>query len=100
MFCEEKKSKCPKKNFQSVKKGKKKNVSVGFRMFGKKRMEIERKVPEKKVKILLSSCSLVGRKGFRCSGGEKVKVKKNVWVVGYPVSWVPCCKTWLKKNGR
>jgi len=31
-----------------VKKGeKKKNVSVGFRVFGKK-MEIERKVPEKK----------------------------------------------------
>ncbi len=38
-------------------------------------MEIERKVPEKKVKILLSSCSLVGRKGFRCSGGEKKKLK-------------------------
>ncbi len=42
----------------------KKNVSVGFRVFGKKN-EIERKVPEKKIKvfwveILLSSCSLVG----------------------------------------
>ncbi len=23
-------------------------------------------------------------------------MKKNVWVVGYPVSWAPCCKTWLK----
>ncbi len=23
---------------------------------------------------------------------EKVKVKKNVWVVGYPVSWAPCCE--------
>ncbi len=45
MFCEEKKSKCPKKNFQSVKRGEK-NVSVEFRVFGKK-MEIERKVPEK-----------------------------------------------------
>ena len=22
--------------------------------------------------------------------------KKNVWVVGYPVSWAPCCETWLK----
>jgi hypothetical protein len=43
-----KKSKCPKKNFQSVKKGKK-NVSVEFRVFGKK-MENERKVPEKKSK--------------------------------------------------
>jgi hypothetical protein len=39
-------------------------------------MEIERKVPEKKmVKILLSSCSLVGHKEFRCSEGEKKKVK-------------------------
>ncbi len=63
----EKKSKCPKKNFQSVEKGK--NVSVKFWVFGKK-MEIERKVLEKKIKvfldenlkwkILLSSCSLVG----------------------------------------
>ncbi len=35
------------KNFQSVER--KKNVSVGFRVFGKK-MEIERKVPEKKSK--------------------------------------------------
>ncbi len=47
-------------------------------------MEIERKVPEKKVKILLSSCSLVGRKGFRCSGGEKVKVKKKCLGRGLP----------------
>ncbi len=45
---EEKKSKCLKKNFQSVKRGK--NVSVEFRVFGKK-MEIERKVPEKKIKV-------------------------------------------------
>ncbi len=37
MFCEkEKKSKCPKKNFQSVERGKR-NVSVEFRVFGKKR---------------------------------------------------------------
>jgi len=37
-FCEkrEKKSKCPKKNFQSVKKGGEKNISVKFRVFGKK----------------------------------------------------------------
>ncbi len=34
MFCE-KKSKCPKKNFQSVERGK--NVSVEFRVFGKKK---------------------------------------------------------------
>ncbi len=51
---EEKFSKC----------GKGKNVSVEFQLFGKK-MEIERKVPGKKIKvfwveILLSSCSLVG----------------------------------------
>ena len=38
-FCEkrEKKSKCPKKNFQSVKKGGEKNISVEFRVFGKKK---------------------------------------------------------------
>ncbi len=78
---EEKKSKCPKKNFQSVKKGEKKNVSVEFRVFEKKN-EIERKVPEKKAKyfgwrFLLSSCSLVNLQ-------VKVTEKKdenfqNVW---------------------
>ncbi len=66
MFCErEKKSKCPKKNFQSVGKGK--NVSVKFRVFGK-RKGIGRRVQEKnqsvlgkkKKKIFLSSYSLVG----------------------------------------
>ena len=44
----EKKSKCPKKNFQSVERGK--NVSVEFRVFGKK---IERKVPRKKNQSIL-----------------------------------------------
>ncbi len=44
---EEKKSKCPKKNFQSVKKrGGEKIISVEFRVFEKN----ERKVPEKKSK--------------------------------------------------
>ncbi len=62
---EKKKSKCLKKNFQSVERGK--NVSVEFRVFEK---EIERKVREKKIKvflgenqskkILLSLYSLVG----------------------------------------
>ncbi len=57
----EKKSKCPKKNFQSVER--EKNVSVEFRVFGKK--ELKEKFREKKskyfrVEILLSSCSLVG----------------------------------------
>jgi hypothetical protein len=27
---------------------------------------------------------------------KKINFKKNVWVVGYPVSWAPCCETWLK----
>ncbi len=49
----EKKSKCPKKNFQSV-EGRKKNVSVGFRVFGRKKMEIERKVPGKNQSVFLS----------------------------------------------
>ena len=48
MFCEEKKSKCPKKKFQSVKRGEK-CLSVEFRVFRKKK-KIERKVPEKKSK--------------------------------------------------
>ncbi len=43
-FCEEKKSKCPKKNFQSVKRGKK-CLSIEFRVFEKN----ERKVPRKNV---------------------------------------------------
>ena len=46
MFCEKKKSKCPKKNFQSVKKGKK---ECKCRISGvRKEMKIERKVPEEK----------------------------------------------------
>ena len=51
-------------------------LSVGFRVFGKK-MEIERKVPGKKIKVFWVEI--------------KVKVeKKNVRVVCYPVSWAPC----------
>jgi hypothetical protein len=42
-----KKSKCPKKKFSKCEE-RKKNVSVEFRVFGKKR-KIERKVPEKNV---------------------------------------------------
>jgi len=37
------------------------------------------KVGEKNIKV----------ESFFCS-------KKKVWIVGYPVSWAPCCKTWLK----
>ena len=36
MFCEKKKSKCPKKNFQSVKRGEN-CLSIEFRVFGKKK---------------------------------------------------------------
>ncbi len=59
MFCEKKNLSVRRKIFK-VWKGKK-NVSVEFRVFGKKN---ERKVPRKKIKvfwveILLSSCSLV-----------------------------------------
>jgi len=36
VFCEKKKSKCPKKNFQSVKRGEN-CLSIEFRVFGKKR---------------------------------------------------------------
>ncbi len=31
---------------------------------------------------------------------EKGKVKKNVGVVSYPVRWAPCCRTWLKFEGK
>ena len=93
MFCEKKKSKCPKKNFQSVKKGeKKKNVSVEFRVFGKKR-KLKEKFREKKskcffwMKILLSSCSLVG---FFCGKEMFLKFEEKVLGVCYPVSWAPC----------
>ena len=53
--------------FSKCEEGKKKNVSVEFRVFGKK-MEIERKVPRERKKnevrdfvLLLSSYPLVGR---------------------------------------
>ncbi len=64
---EKKKSNCPKKKFK-VWKGKK-NVSVGFRVFGKKNGNRKKSSGKKnrnvlggnlKWKILLSSCSLVG----------------------------------------
>ncbi len=67
MFWERKKSKCPKKNFQSVERVKKCKCKIsGVRKIKKK--EIERKVREKKIKvfwvrkkrIFLSSYSLVG----------------------------------------
>ena len=61
MFCEEqKKSKCPKENFQSVKRGK--CLSIEFRVFGKKMKEREKKKFGEKMfgwNFLLSSCSLV-----------------------------------------
>ncbi len=107
----EKKSKCPKKNFQSVERGKK----CKCRISGVRKKRIERKVPREKnqsvlgVEILLSSCSLVGlyvnlqvkvtekkMKIFRgFLGGclrlklrfteKKNKVKKNVGVVDVPL---------------
>jgi hypothetical protein len=57
VFCEkeEKKSKCPKKNFQSVKRGwRKKIISVEFRVFEKK---IGRKISEEKIKVFLGKKS-------------------------------------------
>ncbi len=58
-----KKSKCPKKNFQSVEKGK--NLSVEFRVFEKKKLKekFEKKnqsVLGEEKGIFLSSFSLVG----------------------------------------
>ena len=50
----------------------------------RKKMEIERKVPEKMIKILLSSCSLVGRKGFRCSEGNVWQITKKSFGCGLP----------------
>jgi hypothetical protein len=29
-----------------------------------------------------------------------LREKKNAWVVGYPVSWAPCCETWLKEESE
>ena len=45
MFCEEKKSKCPKKNFQSVKRGEE-YLSMEFRVFEKN--EVRQKCSEKR----------------------------------------------------
>ncbi len=80
-FCKKKKSKCPKKNFQSVKKGrKKKSVSVKFRVFGKKKNWKKSSGRERKkskwfgVEILLSSCSLVG---LNVNSQVKVMEKKK-----------------------
>ncbi len=68
MFCEKKNLSVRRKKISKCGEGGEKNVSVEFRVFGKKR--IEREVPRKKNqsvsggdlkwRILLSSCSLVG----------------------------------------
>jgi hypothetical protein len=48
---EKKKSNCPKKNFQSV-EGRKKNVSVEFRVFGKRKLgEKDSSCLRKKIKV-------------------------------------------------
>ena len=68
-------------------------VSVEFRVFGKKRKLEERKIPRKKIKvffwmkILLSSCSLVG---FFYEKEMFLKFEEKVLGVCYPVSWAPC----------
>jgi hypothetical protein len=57
---EKKKSKCPKENFQSVKRGK--CLSIEFRVFGKKMKERKKRFWGEDVWVeffLLSSCSLV-----------------------------------------
>ncbi len=124
----EKKSKCLKKNFQSVEREKK----CKYRVSGvRKKKGSERKVPREKkskcfgVEILLSSCSLVDlevcKLNLRKKNGENFQsifqvsvLKLKVWfaekdrvfflkkggAVGYPVSCAPCCEPWLKKNGR
>ncbi len=47
----EKKSKCPKKKNSKCEKGKKKNGSVEFRVFGKKMKEKVPRGKEKKIKV-------------------------------------------------
>ncbi len=32
--------------------------------------------------------------------GEGRKSQRKVLGVGYPVSWAPCCETWLKFEGK
>ena len=59
----------------------------------RKKKEIERKKNSEKkskfflVKILLSSCSLVG---FFCEKEMFLKFEEKVLGVCYPVSWAPC----------
>ena len=59
----------------------------------KKKKLKERKIPRKKnqsffwMKILLSSCSLVG---FFCGKEMFLKFEEKVLGVCYPVSWAPC----------
>ncbi len=71
-----------------------KNVSVGFRVFGKKKKKLKEKFRERKskfffdvlgMKILLSSCSLVG---FYCGRGIFFKFeekKESFWVCVTPL---------------
>ncbi len=116
----------------------KRNVSVEFRVFGKKKWKLKEKFQGKKMflgeslkcKILLSLCSLIGlyvnlqvkvtenlMRIFKVFFGpvlklklrfaEKGKVKitvGNKMIVGVGLEpnhvWAPCCKTWLKFEGK
>ncbi len=111
--------------FSKCEEGKKKNVSVKFRVFGKKNWKKssggEKKSKWFGVEILLSSCSLVGlyvnlqvkvmekekkMKVFKVYFGwvlgvnvatllKKVKLKEMLGL-GCTLSWASCCETWLE----
>ncbi len=108
--------------FSKCEEGKKKNVSVEFRVFGKELKEKFRGRKKSKwfgVEILLSSCSLVGlyvnlqvkvigkkMKVFKVYFGWVLEVKvaillkkvklKEMLSLGCTLSWASCCETWLK----
>ena len=74
MLCEGKKSKCPKKNFQSVKRGGGGYLSMEFRVFEKK--GIRRKILKEKK----SKCFLWRKKIKIFVVKEKLKLGENIQV--------------------
>ncbi len=93
-FVRKKKSKCPKENFQSVKRGK----MFKYRISGVRKKKVLGE--DVWVEFLLSSCSLRLYVNLQVEVTEKKKWKFSKYFAGRGLCLThvgaPCCETWLK----
>ena len=93
MFCEEKKSKCPKKNFQSVKRGEE-YLSMEFRVFEKK-MKWERNVRVVCYPVSWAPCwlkiqshGLIWKDKVKIAVAEKKEMKSGIFIYWVRTHWL------------